>query len=466
MNKIRVAIIGAGISGLSAGFFIKEQFKDNADLTIYEKDFVPGGTIKITRENGFTVDWGANGFLDKEPLTLEFIKSIGLSDKLLPADKTSEKRFIYRNDKLWEISAHPLKFMKSGLLTFSGRMRIAGEYFVKGKNDDTDETVFDFASRRIGREAAEILISPMVSGIFGGDARELSLKACFPIMREMEEMYGGLIKAMLAKKKEARKSIEKKSGGPAGPSGHLTSFQNGLYTIIEKLHDLLKENICLSCNIESIQRDSEGKYVIESENNKEIFDNLILAIPAYRASQLVKSIDNRITELLASIPYSGLAVACQGYKLDDLETKPDGFGFLIPKNQNRKILGSIWTSTIFPSQAPEGIALFRTMIGGAGNDDILNKNDSELAEIAHLELTEILGIKSKPVFEKLIRWPRAIPQYVMGHPEKLDKITNRLGNIPGLYLAGNAYTGVGLNDCIKRSNEIVERIYQIHSGGV
>jgi protoporphyrinogen/coproporphyrinogen III oxidase len=457
MKKEKIAIIGGGIAGLSAGHFIKKKFGDKVQLIIFEKENHLGGTIATSHENGFIVDWGPNGFLDKEPLTLEFVDQIGLTDKLVPADVKSEKRFICRNEKLWEINPNPRKFMTSGLLSLRGRLRIILELFIAQKNSEDDETVFDFAARRIGSEAAEILINPMVSGIFGGDARKLSLSSCFPIMEKMEKEYGGLFKAMIAKKK-ASKAQDKKSGGPAGPSGHLTSFKGGLSTIIERLEEILKDHIDYPVCVNAILKDPDGGYIVETEDNRVSIDTLILATPSYISGELLQNSNPELASILKQIQYSSLAVVCQGYKLKDVSRPLDGFGFLVPQNQKRQILGSIWTSVIFPEQAPKDYALFRTMLGGATNNQIVYLDDEQLAEITYKELSSLLGLKTRPEYQKVIKWQNAIPQYLIGHGSRMEEIDKLLGEMGNIHLAGNAYNGIGLNDSIKRSFNIVENL--------
>ena len=232
MKPRRIAIIGGGISGLATGFLLQQNLGEQDELIILEKNDRLGGTIGITRRDGYLADWGPNGFLDKEPLTLDLVDRLGLSDQLVRAGEQSEKRFIYRKRKLWEISPHPLKFMTSGLLSLRGRLRIPLEYFIPASKDNHDESIYAFACRRIGKEATDCLITPMVTGIFGGDAKTLSLAACFPAMAEMERIYGGLIRAMIKKKKNNR-TVKKQV--TAGPSGRLTSFKGGFYTLIEEL---------------------------------------------------------------------------------------------------------------------------------------------------------------------------------------------------------------------------------------
>jgi oxygen-dependent protoporphyrinogen oxidase len=455
MNKISVGIIGGGISGLAAGHFLKSRLGEQLDLTIFEKEDRLGGTIGTTRKDGYLADWGPNGFLDREPLTLEFISEIGLGEKLYPSNTLSEKRFIYRNRKLWEISANPIKFMKSGLLSPGGRARIALEYFVPRKSGAADESIFAFVARRIGREAAETLIDPMVSGIYGGDAEKLSLGACFPVMEQMERDFGGLIKAMIKKRKDNKKSGKK--GGPAGPSGHLTSFRGGLFTLVEHLEKLLSAHIRKGVEVRTIER-RDRQILIDTTDGIYAFDQVIIATPSYVAAGFLRPLSKEAADDLADIPYSNLAVACQGYKIEEIGMPLDGFGFLVPHNQRLDILGSIWTSVIFPEQTPEGHALFRTMLGGARNNSIIELGEERLGELAHENLSKIMGIKAKPSFQEIIIWKDAIPQYTLGHRDRLKRIEAGLDAIGRIHLAGNAYTGIGLNDAIKRSHGIAEAI--------
>jgi oxygen-dependent protoporphyrinogen oxidase len=455
MPKPHMTVIGGGISGLSAGFFVREKFGEEIELSIHEKSRRLGGTIGTTRTDGYMVDWGSNGFLDREPLTLEFIDKIGLKNSIYPANKKANKRFICRNDRLWEISPHPLKFMTSGLLSLKGRLRVGMEYFVSQRKETGDESIFDFAARRIGREAAEILIDPMVSGIFGGDAAMLSLGACFPIMAQMEREHGGLIKALLKKKKEKSANQD---GGPAGPSGHLTSFRGGLYTLIERLEEILKPHIRYSSNLEKIHKTETNQLHLKFADHEIESDYLILAVPAYNAAAILKDLSPETAAELNNIPYSSLAVVCQGYNNNNIGRIMDGFGFLVPHNQNKNILGSIWTSIIFPEQAPGGQTLFRTMLGGAKNKEVVEKSEMELSQITFEELSQLLDIKAKPIFNRVFIWRDAIPQYVIGHRQRLDKIEHHIDNLRNIGLAGNAYTGIGLNDCIKRSHNVVSNM--------
>ena len=239
----------------------------------------------------------------------------------------------------------------------------------------------------------------------------------------------------------------------------MTSFTGGLYTLIEHLQTILHDNLCTNTPVVSVARNTDGGYAVSTDSSTETFDRVILAIPSYQAAGILSDLHSELATRLHEIPYADIAVICQGYNIKEIGRPLDGFGFLVPHNQHRDILGSIWTSTIFPEQAPDGYALLRTMVGGSRRGDLVTSDESALNDLVHRELSSILSIKSKPAFKKVIRWQRAIPQYVIGHGERLKRIDEYLAGLDGLYLAGNAYTGVGLNDAIKRSYNVVAAMH-------
>jgi oxygen-dependent protoporphyrinogen oxidase len=452
IGKPSVAIIGGGISGLSTLHFLKRRLANDVSISLFEADSRLGGTIGSDRCDGYVCDWGPNGFLDRVPLTLQLVEELELRDKLRPANPQADNRFIYRHGRLHAISASPIKFMTSSLLSLRGRLRVTMEPLIKPKRDDTDESVFDFAARRIGREAAEAMIDPMVSGIFGGAAKAVSLRSCFPVMEEMERNYGSLFKAMLAKKKTG------KNAGPAGPSGRLTSFNNGLYTIIERFHELYGDLIHKDSPVQRIIKTPQGYQVEFSGKPSEIFSAIVVAIPAFAAAQILRDADRQLSDLLGQIPYASLAVCGFGYSGDKRAQELDGFGFLVPRTEGKRILGSIWTSSIFQDQAPAGQVLLRTMIGGYTDPAAVQLSDNELISLVHGELTSILGLQTRPAFVRIFRYEKGIPQFTLGHSDRMRQIDQRLDTLPGIYLASNAYSGIGLNDCVTRALESAEKL--------
>jgi len=458
-----VLIIGGGISGLTVAHAAGLADRPGK-WELWESTERLGGTIGTDRAEGYSVDWGPNGFLDREPLTLRFVDEIGLREALEPANPKSEKRFIVKHGRLHPVPFSPGRILATGLLRPVEKARIFCEPFIPARRDDGDESVFDFAARRIGRGAAETFVDPMVSGVHGGLARELSLPSCFPVMREMEMRYGGLVKALvarqLAKRRAARAAgpAQRKSGGPAGPGGRLTSFKSGFDVVIRRLEERLRPGIRMNREAARIRRGEGGWEALDRAGNTVLARNVVISCPTYAAAEFVKDFDEELSDALAAIPYAPIIVVATGHRREDVENPLDGFGFLIPRNQAMRTLGSIWTSSIFSERAPEGFVQFRSMLGGDGDHDVLRLPDDRLWDTLREEIGPLLGIRKDPAFMRVFRWKHGIPQFKMGHRERRARIEQRAARHPGLYLAGNAYYGVGLNDCVKTAYRAAERI--------
>jgi oxygen-dependent protoporphyrinogen oxidase len=460
---LEVLIIGGGISGLTAAHAL--GLKDQPEkCELWECSNRLGGTIGTDRVDGYSVDWGPNGFLDREPLTLRLVDEIGLKSQLEPANPKSTKRFIAKNGQLHPVPFSPAKIMTTGLLSFHEKLRVFCEPFVPARRGDSDESVFDFAARRIGRAAAETFVDPMVSGIYGGLARELSLPSCFPVMREMETRYGGLVKAMIARMLEKRRSRtgkgagDKRTGGPAGPGGHLTSFKSGLDILVRQLESQLRSIVKKNRQTHWIRRSGDAWEVSDQTGIVVQSRNVIIACPAYAAAPLLRDFDLELSRAFESIPYAPIVVAATGHRREDVRHSLDGFGFLIPRSQGLRTLGSIWTSSIFEARAPDGCVQFRSMLGGAGDPSILELSDDQLLQTLRRELDPLVGIRKDPSFVRIYRWERGIPQYKLGHRERRARLELLAARHPGLLLVGNAYYGVSLNDCVKMAYRVVQRV--------
>ncbi len=450
-----IAIAGAGISGLSLAFMLLEKSPD-LDIVIFEADSRPGGKIWTEKTNGFLLESGVNGFLDNRPKTLELSSRLSLLP--LRSNDNARKRYIYSGGRLNLIPESPLAFLKSNLLSISGKLRIIWELFAsKGKEDD--ETLETFAIRRLGREVYEKLIDPMASGIYAGDPSRLSLKSCFPRIYELEREHGSLIKAMIKLQKEARKTGKKV--GP-GPGGVLTSFYDGMSAIIESLKLYVGSRLKTGMAVKGIDKKNGAFACYLSDGSIHEADCVMLACPAYAASEILKDMDKGISSIIAGIPYPPVSVVCFGFKQNSINTDMGGFGFLCPNRERRKILGTLYDSSIFPNRAPEGYVLLRTMIGGARAGDIAMLKDNRLTDVAIAELSDIMGIKAEPEFIRIFRHERAIPQYELGHQERLKKLDEALARHRGLFLTGNAYRGIGVNDCIENSFNLAEAIVIAH----
>ena len=459
-NDIDGLIVGGGISGLAlAHWLCLHESPDSWQL--WEASERVGGTIGTDRVQGFSIDWGPNGFLDREPLTLRMVDELGLTPRLERADEKSEKRFILKGGRLHPVPFSPPAMLKTGLLSPHEKLRLFVEPFIPGRREDEDESVFDFAARRIGRAAASTFVDPMVSGIFGGLARELSLPSCFPIMREMELRYGSLVKALIARKRERRTqagALQKKAGGPAGPGGWLTSFQTGLDILAGALHERLQRIIRTGHPVTGISRRDSLWEVYDDRGHRVRARRVVIACPTGAAARITKEFDQDLSAAFAAIPYAAIAVVASGHRRQDIAHPLDGFGFLIPRSEGLRTLGSIWTSSIFSGRAPEGCVQFRTMLGGAGDPSAIDLSDDELWATVQREIGPLLGIRGAPSFLRIYRWQEGIPQFTLGHRERRRRIEELAGRHQGLYHVGNAYYGVGLNDCVKMAHTVAERI--------
>ena len=332
------------------------------------------------------------------------------------------------------------------MLSWPGRLRVLGEVFT-GPGDKEDETLAEFGRRHLGPEAFEKLIDPMASGVFAGNAERLSLKSCFPRIHEVESQYGSLIRGLIKLQKEARRSGKKDTPGP-GPGGMLTSFAGGMSELTDTLAGRLGERLRLDSPVTGIDY-ANGRYSVHlAGGESEEFDSVILAAPAHAQAPMLRDLAPAITGQISAIPYPALAVVCLGYDRAQMGPGLDGFGFLVPSREQRDILGTVVDSNVFPNRAPPGKVLLRTMVGGARSPHLAELPDDQLLGHVLSDLKDIMGIVVEPEFVSIYRHQRAIPQYLVGHAERLRLIDQELARFPGLVLTGNAYRGVSLNDCV------------------
>lgn len=442
---MKITIVGAGISGLSLAYALLDK-NPALDVTVLEALDRAGGKVLTDRTDGFVSEAGVNGFLDNKPATLKLAERLELPP--LRSDDNSRKRFIYTDGKLRLIPLSPPAFFMSGLLSLPGRLRLLGEYFTP-KDVREDESLESFAVRRVGREFFEKLLDPMASGVYAGDPSKLSIRSCFSKVYELERDYGGLIKGFMAVAKEKKKSGQKTE---AGPGGVLHSFSEGMSGLINSLRQRLGDRVQTGKEVKGVDRKGDVFTVYCRDGSSYESDRLVIASPAGDAAAMLADFDARISSLLKDIPYPPLTVVSLGFKKEKVsDIDLNGFGFLVPGREKRKVLGTLYDSSIFPGRAPEGYALIRSMVGGARYPELALLDDERLISTVLSELSEIMGIKAEPVFAKTFRWEKAIPQYVIGHHERISKLDEGVAEHRGLYLTGNAYRGVALNDCIANS---------------
>ncbi len=462
-------IIGGGISGLATAQALRDLARQRGQhapaITVLEAERRVGGKIRTLSADGFTCEWGVNGFLNKEPRTLELVQRLGLEDALLPATAAFNNRFIYTRGKLRAVKMHPLKFLLSGILPWADKWRLIRELWVPprpapAEGELADESVADFARRRVGPGALSVLVDPMQTGIYAGDPEQMSVLSCFPRVVEVERQYGGLIRGMKRIAAERRKAGEKPQAVPgAGPAGHLTSFRGGMQLLVDRLAEKLGDRVRLGAQAAQVTRDAGGYRVALADGAEPLAaEAVVLACPAHAGAGLLHDLSPALGKLAAQIPYAPLAVVCLGYARAQVAHPLDGFGFLVPRGEGLRMLGALWTSTIFPERAPEGQVLVRVMVGGARDRKVQAVPDEELLREVAAEVARVLGADGEPAFSRVFRHARAIPQYVLGHAAMLRQVEAQLAELPGLFISGNAYRGVGVNDCVRNAWPTAEAV--------
>jgi len=425
-------IIGAGISGLTCAL---EQ--SGGQRLVLERGERPGGKSCSHRESGFTLELGPTGFLGPDEVVDEAWRSVGLGADRLEARSAAARRFLVRGGALREIRPHPIAFARSGILGPLGLLRMATEPLRARRADGQDESIFGFAQRRLGRQAAERMIAPMVQGVFAGDSKRLSLPAAFPKMAAMEREHGGLFKAMLAKRKQAG------SGGPAGPGGTLTSFRGGLQSLPLALAEHGGFEVRTNADARELHRLEDGRWRVVLQTGEAIeATSVVLAGECWSMAPLVRGVSPTLSRELAGIDCPPVAVVAMGYGGDALSRVPQGFGALIPRGEGYRMLGVLWDTHLFEGRSPEGKLLVRCMYGGAVDPEAGRLSEQELVELARAELGRLHGLPARTEMEHVVRWPRAIPQYELGHLERVARIERELTELPGLFMAGNALHGV------------------------
>ena len=424
----KIAVVGGGIGGLTLAFHLRRQ----AEVVVFEKSHRPGGNIQTEEIAGCRLEWGPLGFLDNEPATLELVRELGLEDRLLPA-RPDAARFIYRAGKVREMYGNPIRFLASSCLPVTARLRLLLEPFSR-LPPEGDESVYDFAARHLGSGAAGVLVDAMVTGIFAGDPKRLSLKSALPKLDALQQKSRSLLIAA--------------QGKGFGPRGQLTSFDEGFEVLPRRLAEVVTV-----------------EYGAELETLPEGFDHVVCALPAPYAATLVAA--SRLTDgeaLATALRKIHLAsVVVVGLVFDDASWEghppPEGFGFLVPRGQGMRILGSTYDSSSFTGRAPAGKRLYRVLVGGRRDPEAIDLDDAALLDLIARELRQAWGFCPQPHAHKIIRHRLGIPQYEIGHQEILDEI-DRLAP-PTLSFTGNSFHGIAVNACIADAKVLAGRL----SGG-
>jgi oxygen-dependent protoporphyrinogen oxidase len=457
----KVVIVGAGISGLALAYRLT-QLLPSVDVTVLEERNRPGGTIWTERAQGFQVEFGANGFRDTKPSTIELCRDLGLDEQLIPASEISARnRFLFLDGKLRRLGI--LSFLRSDVLSWRGKAAMLAEPLRRRKRGSHEESIHDFASRRFGREVAEVLIDAVVTGIYAGDPALLSVRASFPRLVAFEEESGSVIRGYL------REAIRRRAGRahenrPRRRSASMWSFREGMGLLIEKLAASLPTPPLLGVGVRRLfenpdRPDRSPRWTVQGEgSDRWSADAVVLTCPAHRQAEILAELDSQLAKTVGDIPYNRVAVVAFGFNETDVPMPLDGFGFITPERTRRDLLGVQWCSSIFPGCAPPGKVLLRAMCGGWNRPEIVSWDDDRLLSAVRAELQAAMNIRAAPVFHSIIRWDKAIPQYTLGHFERVSRIRERLASHPGLFLGGNGYHGVAVNDCTEQAQVLAQNV--------
>ncbi|MBI5150223.1 MAG: protoporphyrinogen oxidase [Candidatus Omnitrophica bacterium] len=440
MSK-NIHIVGAGISGLATLHYLKKKYAARPDVAIslLEQSSAPGGTIQSVVRGNCLFETGPNGFLDSKPRTLELVADLGLAGELVKAGRGVQTRYLCLNNTLHPFPMSPGGFFGFRPMRLREKLRVFAEPFV-ARGTDPGESVYDFGARRLGKRFAEFFLDPMVSGIYGGDARATVLKAAFGRIHEMEQQYGSLFKAM----------IKLRKGGM--PKGTLTSFRQGQAQLTDALARRYAPDVWFNEEVKNITRVS-GRFAVVTATARHEADEVFVCTPAYQAATILRETSPALARELEKIRYSPLAVIGLVFPRKAFVSPPQGFGYLIPSGEKKEVLGVLFESNIFPGRCGEEEILLRIMVGGARHPEILKRSREELTTLAVKEIQTTLKASAQPVETFFAQWPKAIPQYDRAYVAAERGLEEELTKWPGLHLVANYLHGVSLNDCIENARQ-------------
>jgi oxygen-dependent protoporphyrinogen oxidase len=441
MNAESVVVIGGGISGLTFAHTFVEECRargTTAQVRLIESASRSGGHARTVAEDGFVVESGPNGFLDRDGEAVSMIEKLGLGPNLVEASRAARRRFIVRDRRLIKVPDSPLSFLASKSLSLRGKLRLLGEPWARGCAPPGDETVFEFAARRIGPEAAETFVDTIVSGISGGDSRSLSVRSQFPLLHDWERKHGSLVRAAFRERKP----------GPRRRT-RLLSLDRGLGTLTSALAERLGDRVTAGVAVRTVEKEDSGYRIVLEDGTAMTAGRVMFATPSRVTARLVSSSAPELSSALSAIPYCGLAVVSLAFEASRIAAPLDGYGYLVPRREGLATLGVLFESSIFPGRAPQGRVLLRIVLGGATRPDVLELGEAELVSLARHELQSVLGVDAEPLKRWVFRWPQAIAQYNLGHADRISSVTCALAANPGLSVCGTAYHGVSFTDAIR-----------------
>ncbi len=466
----RIAIIGGGISGLAAAFALESQRRaGSVDYTLYESSSQCGGVLRTERIQNCIVEAGPDSFISEKPWAADLCRELGLGDQLIGSNDADRKTYILVRGRLIPLPDGlmfmvPTKILPTGLsslFSWSTKLRMARELLHPPRVIDADESVASMVERHYGAEMVDRLADPLLSGVYGGDAANLSVRAVLPRFAEMERKYGSLGRAMLA----ARRKMPRNNSKPAPPL--FTSLLNGMQQLAETLVPRLNPaSLLTNTPVQSIQPDGGGWALTlrpvtsgsSAGSKSDRFEAVILALPALAAARLLSACGPQLSAELAAIGYSSSITVGLGYDRYVRQSLPPGFGFLVPHSENKRLLAATFVHNKFPHRAPDDRALLRCFFAGANAENVWQLSDDAIVAIVREDLQQILGLRAAPLFARVHKWKSAMAQYGVGHLERLDRIERLRQQLPGLALAGNGYRGIGVPDCVRSGQEAAKQV--------
>ena len=442
----KALIVGGGISGLSAAYYLS---KAGIRPTLVEKAPVLGGVIRTTIQQGCVLEAGPDGFMAAKPWAMDLIRELGLADQIIGSNDHSRITYIVKHGKLVRLPDGlmmmvPTKIMPlvgTSLVGWGTKLRMGLEFFRRPNGKRPDRSVYDFLMDHYGQESIDYLAEPLLAGVYGGDPKQMSVNSVLSRFVEIESKYGSLTRGVLAAPKNPQ---------PTDPKSFLWTLKNGLGELIDKLRPSAD---VVHGAVEELQRNSSGFRARVNGDWMEA-DNVVLAAPAGDCAKVLGSLHPGLAGLLSDIPYTSSITIALGYRKHTFDHPLNGHGFLVPKLERQYLMGCTWVGNKFNHRVPADMVLLRCFVGGNG----LALTDDELVAAARNELRRIMGLQAEPVLRSVARWPNAMAQYTVGHQQRVERTQAIVETIPGLHLAGNAYRGIGIPDCVKMGKDAADRI--------
>ena len=464
MSNKKIAVIGGGISGLAAAYSLEEMAQrkgKSISITLFEKNNRIGGNILTERVGDFLIEGGPDCFLSEKPWAIQLCEWLGMGESLLRTNDEYRRTYIYWKGRLRELPEGimlmiPTRFfplLKSDLFSLAGKLRMGMELFIPKRKSGGDESLSEFVRRRLGQEIVERVAEPLVAGVHAENPDTMSIKSRFPRFVQMEEEYGSLIKGMLTKR---RRMLNSENGKPKWTM--FMTLKNGLDELPLTIVKALKMTTIIT-NKEVSEINKVSGYKIYLKNGDTIdADVVIFATPSYETGRLLRVLNSSISDQLITIPYVSTATISLAYKKDSISHPMNGFGFLVPRVENRRIMGASWVSRKFSYRTPDDSILIRCFIGGSRNEELVSLDDKDMLKMIKEELKDIMGISAEPILTRIYRWEKAMPQYTIGHDERVSRIEESILKYPDIFVTGSAYRGGGISECIKNAQLTAESV--------